>query len=149
MYSFLRLEFQNFILYNHVNWPKFLTCLDDRIIRETLPFVFCQNLSLLVLCILLCFILIIFGLFWDHRDVDHEIYLLENSNKNLFKYSIVTELSCATNVTHRKEMGRLFWVEFFDRGWRHIKQVLFLNDENHKLGDVTPLELSSLWFANL
>ena len=51
-----------------------------------------------------------FGLFWDHRDVDHEIFLMDNSNKNLFKDSIATELSCATNVTHRKEMGREFCV---------------------------------------
>ena len=48
-----------------------------------------------------------------------------------------------------KKWEDCFGLKFFDRGWRHIKQVLFLNDENHKLGDVTPLELSSLWFANL
>ena len=79
-------------------------------IRETLPLVFCQNLSLFVLCILLCFILISFGLFWDHKDVDHEILLMNNSNKNLFKDSIAAELSCATNVTIEKGMGREFCV---------------------------------------
>ena len=57
-----------------------------------------------------------FGLFWDHKDVDQEIYLMYNSNKNLFKDSIATELSCATNATHRKEMGRKFWVEVFWQG---------------------------------
>ena len=54
-----------------------------------------------------------FGLFWDHGDVDYEIFYMDNSNKSLFKDSIATELSCATNVTHRKEMGRMFWVEVF------------------------------------
>ena len=63
LYSFLRLEFHNFILYNHVNWKKILTCLGGRIIREKLLLVFCQNLSFLILCILLCFNLILFGLF--------------------------------------------------------------------------------------
>ena len=57
-----------------------------------------------------------FGLFWDHKCVDHEIYLMDNSSKNLFKDSIATELSCATNATHRKEMGRMFWVEVFWQG---------------------------------
>ena len=54
-----------------------------------------------------------FGLFCVYKSVDHEIYLMDNSNKNLFKDSIATELSCATNATHRKEMGRMFWVEVF------------------------------------
>ena len=31
-------------------------------------------------------------------------------------YSIATELSYATNATHRKEMGRMFWVEVFLQG---------------------------------
>ena len=48
-----------------------------------------------------------------------------------------------------KKWEEYFGLKFFDREWRNIKQVLLLNDENHKLGDVTPLELSSLWFANL
>ena len=34
-------------------------------------------------------------------------------------YSIATELSCATNATHRKEMGRMFWVEVF---WHGIEE---------------------------
>ena len=74
---------------------------------------------------------------------------MDNSNKNLFMDSIATELSCATNVTHRKEMGREFSVEVFDREQRNITLELLLNGENYKLGDVTPLDLSSLWFANL
>lgn len=63
LYSFLRLEFQNFILYNHVNWIKFLTCLGGRIIREKLPLVFCQNLCLFLLCIFLCSNLILLDCF--------------------------------------------------------------------------------------
>ena len=41
---------------------------------------------------------------------------MDNLNKNLFKYSIATELSFATNATHRREMRRLFWVEVFLQG---------------------------------
>ena len=41
---------------------------------------------------------------------------MDNSSKSLFKDSIATELSCATNATHRKEMGRMFWVEVFWQG---------------------------------
>ena len=47
--------------------------------------------------------------FWvvlRYRDVDQEIFLRDNSNKNLFKDSIATELSCATNVTNRKRNGK-------------------------------------------
>ena len=116
LHSFFRLKFQNCVIYVHVNWKKILTCLGYRIIREKLPLVFCQNLSFLVLSILLCFNLILFGLFLDQRDVYHEIFLMDNSNKNLFKYSIATELSCATNITHRKEMGREFCVDVFWQG---------------------------------
>ena len=31
-------------------------------------------------------------------------------------YSIATELSCATNVTHRKEIGESFVLKFFSQG---------------------------------
>ena len=41
---------------------------------------------------------------------------MDNSNKNLLKDAIATELSCATNATHRKQMGKMFWVEVFSQG---------------------------------
>ena len=41
-------------------------------------------------------------------------------------YSIATELSCATNATHRKEMGRMFWVEVFSQGMEEYQTRIII-----------------------
>ena len=116
MHSFFRLEFQNFILYNHVNWKKFLMCLGSKIIRETLPLVFCQNLSYFVLCILWSFNLILFYSFEIRR-----MYITKFTSwttQNIFFKELYCSLYylCFTNVTHRKKDGRKFCVEVFSQG---------------------------------
>ena len=78
--------------------------------------VFCQNLSFFVLCILLCFNLILFGLFWDQRDVDHEIWcLMENSNK--FCLRILLQLNYLVTLMSpiEKKCEESFVIKFFNR----------------------------------
>ena len=119
LHSFSRPLFHNFILYNHANCKKKSEV--SRWSNNSRKFAISFLLESLLFCFMhsLLFQLGSLELFWYQWDVDHKICLLDNSNKYLIMYSIATELSYATNATHRKEMGRMFWVEVF---WQGIEE---------------------------
>ena len=72
-----------------------------------------------------------------------------NSNKICLRILLQLNYLVPLMPPIEKKWEECFGLKFFDREWRNIKLVLLMNDEDRKLGDVTPLELSSLWFANL
>ena len=115
-------EFQNFILYNHVNWIKFLTCQGGRIIHEKFPLVFCQNLSCFVLCILWSFNLILFYSFEISRMYITKFTSWTTQNKICLKDSIAAWIIFVLLMSLiEKEMGESFVLKFFHREWRNTK----------------------------
>ena len=90
-----------------------------------LSLVFCQNLYLFLLCILLSSNLVLENCFGSMRDVDHEIYLMDISNKILCNDPIASWIVFCTNVTHRKRYGRKFCAEVFSHGMEEHQTELY------------------------